>query len=205
MLCYGADNMNRNYSQNYAMQPYGYYGDYGHYTSPDSAGITASTNSSTELTASDPSTDPSSTPEQILRDVGSQLFPTSLQNQMISSIDGPLPHTLPAVTWGDALVSPTDVSAFTRVPPFDLYSTDHNHRRHPYDWMKRTGAPETQSAPNHARTRTKDKYRVVYSDTQRLELEKEFAFNKYITIQRKRGTVTAAQSNRKTGQNLVPE
>ena len=123
MLCYGADNMNRNYSQNYAMQPYGksflsssefyyltqsgYYGDYGHYTSPDSTGITASTNSSTELTASDPSTDPSSTPEQILRDVGSQLFPTSLQNQMISPIDGPLPHTLPAVTWGDALVSPT--------------------------------------------------------------------------------------------------
>lgn len=36
---------------------------------------------------------------------------------------------------------------------------------------------------NQTRTRTKDKYRVVYSDTQRLELEKEFAFNKYITIQ----------------------
>ncbi|CAG0921499.1 unnamed protein product [Notodromas monacha] len=35
------------------------------------------------------------------------------------------------------------------------------------------------------RTRTKDKYRVVYSDQQRLELEKEFHFNRYITIRRK--------------------
>ena len=35
------------------------------------------------------------------------------------------------------------------------------------------------------RTRTKDKYRVVYSDHQRLELEKEFHYSKYITIRRK--------------------
>lgn len=36
------------------------------------------------------------------------------------------------------------------------------------------------------KTRTKDKYRVVYTDHQRLELEKEFNFNnKYITIRRK--------------------
>ena len=33
-----------------------------------------------------------------------------------------------------------------------------------------------------ARTRTKDKYRVVYSDHQRLELEKEFHYSRYITI-----------------------
>ena len=32
------------------------------------------------------------------------------------------------------------------------------------------------------RTRTKDKYRVVYSDHQRLELEKEFHYSRYITI-----------------------
>lgn len=35
------------------------------------------------------------------------------------------------------------------------------------------------------KTRTKDKYRVVYSDHQRLELEKEFHYSRYITIRRK--------------------
>uniref|UniRef100_A0A3B4AX46 Homeobox domain-containing protein n=1 Tax=Periophthalmus magnuspinnatus TaxID=409849 RepID=A0A3B4AX46_9GOBI len=35
------------------------------------------------------------------------------------------------------------------------------------------------------KTRTKDKYRVVYTDHQRLELEKEFQYNKYITMRRK--------------------
>lgn len=35
------------------------------------------------------------------------------------------------------------------------------------------------------KTRTKDKYRVVYSDNQRFELETEFCSSKYITIRRK--------------------
>ncbi|KAJ8976703.1 hypothetical protein NQ317_005921 [Molorchus minor] len=35
------------------------------------------------------------------------------------------------------------------------------------------------------RTRTKDKYRIVYTDHQRVELEKEFYYNRYITIRRK--------------------
>ncbi|XP_068451861.1 homeobox protein CDX-1a [Clinocottus analis] len=35
------------------------------------------------------------------------------------------------------------------------------------------------------KTRTKDKYRVVYTDQQRLELEKEFQCNRYITMRRK--------------------
>lgn len=35
------------------------------------------------------------------------------------------------------------------------------------------------------KTRTKDKYRVVYTETQRVELEKEFHFSRYITIKRK--------------------
>ncbi|XP_068182365.1 homeobox protein CDX-1a [Antennarius striatus] len=35
------------------------------------------------------------------------------------------------------------------------------------------------------KTRTKDKYRVVYSDKQRMELEREFQYNRYITMRRK--------------------
>ncbi|XP_070699380.1 homeobox protein CDX-1b [Pempheris klunzingeri] len=55
-------------------------------------------------------------------------------------------------------------------------------RRNPYDWIRRSSGPP--SNPN-GKTRTKDKYRVVYTDHQRLELEKEFHYSKYITIRRK--------------------
>ncbi|XP_034406765.1 LOW QUALITY PROTEIN: homeobox protein CHOX-CAD-like [Cyclopterus lumpus] len=55
-------------------------------------------------------------------------------------------------------------------------------RRNPYDWIRRSSAPPNN--PN-GKTRTKDKYRVVYTDHQRLELEKEFHYSKYITIRRK--------------------
>lgn len=41
------------------------------------------------------------------------------------------------------------------------------------------------SLTHAGKTRTKEKYRVVYTDHQRLELEKEFHFNRYITIRRK--------------------
>lgn len=45
---------------------------------------------------------------------------------------------------------------------------------------------ESVRAPvSGGKTRTKDKYRVVYSDQQRLELEKEFQHNRYITMRRK--------------------
>merc|ERR1719229_911354 len=60
--------------------------------------------------------------------------------------------------------------------------------RSPYEWMKK---PSYQSQPEKngesfgGRTRTKDKYRIVYSDHQRLELEKEFHYSRYITIRRK--------------------
>lgn len=43
------------------------------------------------------------------------------------------------------------------------------------------------------KTRTKDKYRVVYSDYQRLELEKEYHTAKYITIRRKSELATSLQ------------
>ncbi|KAL7983377.1 hypothetical protein Chor_000253 [Crotalus horridus] len=44
---------------------------------------------------------------------------------------------------------------------------------------------EVQIAGSAVKTRTKDKYRVVYTDHQRLELEKEFHYSRYITIRRK--------------------
>ncbi|XP_055643122.1 homeotic protein caudal isoform X2 [Toxorhynchites rutilus septentrionalis] len=52
----------------------------------------------------------------------------------------------------------------------------------PFEWMKKQSY---QSQPNPGKTRTKDKYRVVYTDQQRVELEKEFHFTRYITIRRK--------------------
>lgn len=41
------------------------------------------------------------------------------------------------------------------------------------------------SSKTSGKTRTRDKYRVVYSDVQRNELELEFRGAKYITIRRK--------------------
>ncbi|KAM4696902.1 homeobox protein CDX-4-like [Rhinophrynus dorsalis] len=55
-----------------------------------------------------------------------------------------------------------------------------NQRNQSYDWMKKN----IHTNPT-GKTRTKEKYRVVYTDHQRLELEKEFLSNRYITIRRK--------------------
>ncbi|XP_054831259.1 homeobox protein CDX-1 [Eublepharis macularius] len=54
-------------------------------------------------------------------------------------------------------------------------------RRTPFEWMRRN----VPTSNNSGKTRTKDKYRVVYTDHQRLELEKEFHYSRYITIRRK--------------------
>ncbi|XP_015280331.1 PREDICTED: homeobox protein CDX-4-like [Gekko japonicus] len=56
----------------------------------------------------------------------------------------------------------------------------HNQRLRSYNWMTKVG-----SSNNAGKTRTKEKYRVVYTEQQRLELEKEFHSNRYITIKRK--------------------
>ncbi|XP_004631354.1 homeobox protein CDX-1 [Octodon degus] len=56
-------------------------------------------------------------------------------------------------------------------------------RRTPYEWMRRSVA--AGGGGGSGKTRTKDKYRVVYTDHQRLELEKEFHYSRYITIRRK--------------------
>ncbi|XP_052393254.1 homeobox protein CDX-1-like [Carassius gibelio] len=62
-----------------------------------------------------------------------------------------------------------------------------SQRRNPYDWMRRSAPPPNSGG----KTRTKDKYRVVYTDHQRLELEKEFHYSRYITIRRKAELATA--------------
>ncbi|MEE6497134.1 hypothetical protein FKM82_002614 [Ascaphus truei] len=70
-----------------------------------------------------------------------------------------------------------------------LHSIDTNHSaaispnsqsQNSYEWMGKT----VQSVST-GKTRTKEKYRVVYTDHQRLELEKEFHYTRYITIIRK--------------------
>ncbi|CAM4617655.1 unnamed protein product [Leuciscus chuanchicus] len=65
------------------------------------------------------------------------------------------------------------------IPPVDQALLE---REEPQDWMRRAVGPTGNTG---GKTRTKDKYRVVYSDVQRLELEKEFHFSRYITIRRK--------------------
>ncbi|XP_067280456.1 homeobox protein CDX-1b [Pseudorasbora parva] len=62
-----------------------------------------------------------------------------------------------------------------------------SQRRNPYDWMRRSAPPSNSGG----KTRTKDKYRVVYTDHQRLELEKEFHYSRYITIRRKAELATS--------------
>ncbi|XP_019333888.1 homeobox protein CDX-1 [Alligator mississippiensis] len=67
-------------------------------------------------------------------------------------------------------------------PPMPQLSPG-SQRRTPFEWMRRS--TPSGSSGGSGKTRTKDKYRVVYSDHQRLELEKEFHFSRYITIRRK--------------------
>ncbi|KAK2849201.1 hypothetical protein Q5P01_009035 [Channa striata] len=63
----------------------------------------------------------------------------------------------------------------------------------PYNFISAQETFSSRRKPHEAiratisggKTRTKDKYRVVYTDHQRLELEKEFQYNRYITMRRK--------------------
>uniref|UniRef100_A0A2K6NST0 Caudal type homeobox 1 n=1 Tax=Rhinopithecus roxellana TaxID=61622 RepID=A0A2K6NST0_RHIRO len=71
---------------------------------------------------------------------------------------------------------------WTRIRP-GTPSSPGAQRRTPYEWMRRSVAAGGGSGSG--KTRTKDKYRVVYTDHQRLELEKEFHYSRYITIRRK--------------------
>nr|CAH7747240.1 unnamed protein product [Callosobruchus chinensis] len=99
----------------------------------------------------------------------------------------------PVTVSGSEMSSPGGHSAGTVTPPHHMHhhqmggGAAHQSRpapaRSPFEWIKKTSY---QTQPNPGKTRTKDKYRVVYTDHQRIELEKEFTFNnKYITIRRK--------------------
>ncbi|KAJ8254669.1 hypothetical protein GJAV_G00195710 [Gymnothorax javanicus] len=100
---------------------------------------------------------------------------------------GPVPsNTNP----GQIGYSPTEFATIPPPAPGLLPSPIHSpvgqlspnsQRRNPYEWIRRNGPPSNSGG----KTRTKDKYRVVYTDHQRLELEKEFHYSRYITIRRK--------------------
>ncbi|XP_067841503.1 homeobox protein CDX-1-like [Heptranchias perlo] len=131
----------------------------------------------------------------------------NLENHPQSSGSWPSPYGPPREDWS-AYAAPTNtVHAINTSPGTLAYNpTDYNsvqtpgsgviqplnnnlleqhspnsQRRNPYQWMRK---PSQQLSATD-KTRTKDKYRVVYTDHQRLELEKEFHYSRYITIRRK--------------------
>ncbi|XP_029020426.1 homeobox protein CDX-1a [Betta splendens] len=77
------------------------------------------------------------------------------------------------------LSSPPSAAGGPPFAPFGFISAQDtfSSRRRPHE--------AGRASISGGKTRTKDKYRVVYTDHQRLELEKEFQYNRYITMRRK--------------------
>ncbi|XP_074838341.1 homeobox protein CDX-2 [Carettochelys insculpta] len=90
---------------------------------------------------------------------------------------GPAPHAAPAAAAAAGVMQPLNPGA----PGAEQLSPG-GQRRNLCEWMRK---PTQPSLGGQVKTRTKDKYRVVYTDHQRLELEKEFHYSRYITIRRK--------------------
>ncbi|XP_014067978.1 homeobox protein CDX-1 [Salmo salar] len=86
-------------------------------------------------------------------------------------------------------VSSPELTSISPAGPGILPSLDSRTRQYSPDSQRRnsyTGIRRNiHSSSTGGKTRTKDKYRVVYTDQQRLELEKEFQSSRYITIRRK--------------------
>ncbi|XP_032705654.1 homeobox protein CDX-4 [Lontra canadensis] len=99
--------------------------------------------------------------------------PSSFGSQEYSSL-GP-------AGWGSSrvsLVAPASESLSPINADVVDASSSNRSRHSPYAWMRKT-------VQVTGKTRTKEKYRMVYTQHQRLELEKEFHCNRYITIRRK--------------------
>nr|XP_015196759.1 PREDICTED: homeobox protein CDX-2 [Lepisosteus oculatus] len=105
-------------------------------------------------------------------------YPQTLQNGLYRL------NASPGTAYCPAEYSPGPQSELSIVQALNTNSSECLNANSPYcyQWTNRS----TPTANNSSgKTRTRDKYRVVYTDHQRLELEKEFRFSSYITIRRK--------------------
>ncbi|XP_015246426.1 homeobox protein CDX-1a [Cyprinodon tularosa] len=116
-------------------------------------------------------TDPSTTtwnPVYTPREENPYSFPGSSPSAGQVSYTSPELSNAPSAAGGEGSLTP-----YSFIPGQDPFS----FRRRPPEPIRQTFSV--------GKTRTKDKYRVVYTDHQRLELEKEFQCNRYITMRRK--------------------
>ncbi|XP_054648499.1 homeobox protein CDX-1-like [Dunckerocampus dactyliophorus] len=96
------------------------------------------------------------------------------------SFPGPSPSTGQVNFTAAELTGTPTVTGGGGLTPYNLFSS-----QDPFCTRRRTLEHVKPSVPPGGKTRTKDKYRVVYTDHQRQELETEFQFNRYITMRRK--------------------
>uniref|UniRef100_A0A3P9N4J7 Homeobox protein CDX-1-like n=1 Tax=Poecilia reticulata TaxID=8081 RepID=A0A3P9N4J7_POERE len=112
-------------------------------------------------------------------------------HQYAAAVGAPTAGAGPALSFQEFPGQPAALLPAALNPSAGQLSPGSPRRRNPYDWI-RTSAPSAGGGgAADGKTRTKDKYRVVYTDHQRLELEKEFHYSKYITIRRKAELATA--------------
>ncbi|XP_022244099.1 homeobox protein pal-1-like [Limulus polyphemus] len=119
-------------------------------------------------------------------------LPTYRQQDILSNSQGTVSLTEVVYSSDNGVTVSTDESlsassgiSVNIVPsPASRYQSRLQPAHSPYEWMKRPSCQQSDQL-HPVKTRTKEKYRVVYTDHQRLELEKEFYYSRYITIRRK--------------------
>ncbi|XP_042335501.1 homeobox protein CDX-4 [Sceloporus undulatus] len=98
-----------------------------------------------------------------------------------ASMNGSSPSPVPYASADYGPLNPASSRPLASVETINTEQiSSHSQRQSSYEWMRKT----VQSTST-GKTRTREKYRVVYTDHQRLELEKEFHYSRYITIRRK--------------------